>query len=335
MTPRTLISLAGATVAAAALAAFVTAGDGSGPAAAERGRPLFPDLAAEAGEIRRIVITRGAETVTVAREGDRFLDATGFPVKPEAVADLVASLAGLRIEDRRTADPARHAEIGLAEPGAAEGAGVSIRHEGEDERTLASLIAGERDFTVGGVGGGQFVREGDAAQAWLVRGAAMVPPRRAGWFDARLADAPAARLARATLTTRAGEAVSFARRGEALALAAPPPPGLAEDAARVARLARVFETLDFEDVRAAAELPAPGGAMLSAETAEGLRLTLTEDGPSADRWARVSAEALSEAARPAAEAINARTQRFAFRLSTSDSEPLGWTAADFATQPQS
>lgn len=338
MTPKSFLALSGATLAAVAAAAVAAGLEGAQPALAERGERLFPDLPDRAEAIARIMVRDGDMQMEIERREGRFVDAvSGYPVDAATLRALVTSLGALEIAERKTADPARHADLDLAAWDAEDGAGAEIMLLDEDGDSVADLVAGARDFTLGGVSGGQFVRRGAEDQAWLVRGRVEAPTRRRAWFDTVLHDGETAEIVRMALTPESAEPIPFEREGEALALAVDPPAGRVADTDRPDRIARGLANLDFEDVRPDDGL-AETGATLWAETAAGLRLHLArvaapeETGDEDAIWARIRAEALKPEAEEAAAALAARTEGFVFRLSAWDAAPLGWTLEDI-TRP--
>lgn len=327
---KSFLALAGVTALAVALAAVLTVRSDAGGAIAGRGVPLLPDFAAKANGIGRVAVTTGGGTTTLTRAGDGFTDQSGFPARIEAVRELVSGLSTLTVEERKTDRPARYADLDLADPGAAKGAGTKVELVAADGTSIADVVLGSRDPTVGGSRGGQFVRVEGQPQTYLARGAVTLPATRSGWFETRLVAVPAADITRVTLAPRGGEPILLTREGDALALAAPPA-DRAPDKAKISQLASLFEGVDFTDVRKAGSA-AGNGPTLAAETGAGLRVTLSEV---SDGWARITAEATSDGAGAAAKAIADKTRGFEFRLAPSVTGPLGWTVQDLTTAPPS
>lgn len=334
MTPRSFLALAGGT-AACVLAATTAIGlDRASPALAERGERLFPDLAARADEIARIEMRDGDMTMTVEARDGRFVDArSGFPVDIATLRALVTSLGSLEIAERKTDDPARHRQLDLAGWDAETGAGAEITLIDSDRDILAAIVAGRRDITLGGASGGQFVRRGGEAQAWLVSGRVEAPTRRRGWFDATLHEGDPADITRATLTPADAAPIVLERQDGTLAMTSPPPPGRIADDARIGRLARAIAGLDFDDV-----LPdnyeALAGTRLDAETATGLRLTLVEVAIPADEegtWVPIDVSAAEPEATEAASDLTDRIHGYLFRLSSWDAVHFVWSVDDLTT----
>lgn len=331
MTPRAfavLLALTGAAVAGA----FVVSGErGAGDVMVERGLPLLPGLADASARIAEIRIEGADGAMVLTRRDDGFVDASGYPIVTSAVRDLVTSLATLRIEERKTGDPARLAQLGLADPQASEGGGDRVVLLDSDGGTIAGIIAGARDFTVGGVDGGQFVKNDAREMSHLVRGSVDLPNRRAAWFDTAMFRVPETDLRRLSVQPSSGEPVDLLRSEDGLYLAGPLPAGRVADEVKVERLTRFLEDLDFEDVRAASERLAADnrGGVLVAET-ETLRLRLERDLSDGEPgiWVRVSVEPLAEGGSETAAEIAARTYAFAFKLNEFGAEIIEWSIAD-------
>ncbi|HWF94809.1 MAG TPA: DUF4340 domain-containing protein, partial [Xanthobacteraceae bacterium] len=146
-----------------------------------RGERVLPGLIDKANQITGVVVRQGGDTLSIERRDAGFVAAdSGFPVKTDAVRDLVASSIELSFEEARTSDPARYPDLGLADPGAADaGKEITLRAAGGK---LADFVVGNRDTTVGGAGGGVFVRLEGQPQSWLARGNVRLPANRSDWF---------------------------------------------------------------------------------------------------------------------------------------------------------
>lgn len=335
MTPRTFLALAGLTVIAVVAAGVISTTSTGGDAIAARGEALLPGLIDKANAIAEITVETGDTTTTIRKDDGRFVEASGYPVRTEAVRDLVTSLSVLTIEERKTADASRYHEIGLADPSAEEGAGERVVLKDGDGNAIAEVVAGEADHTVGGTRGGQYVRAGGGA-GYLVRGTVSLPLDRSGWFDAKLFTTGADAITKATILDGETAVVTLAREGDALKLV-DPPAGRSEDTSKVKRLGRLFEPLEFDDVRAADSAAKPSGRSISIETKDGLKVTVVALGAGADGgdWVRVTAVGASEAAKAKAEEVSAKTGAFDFRLSAGDRELLDWSMEDVTTAPAS
>ena len=332
MTPKSLIGLAVVTAAAVVAAVVVAGGSAADSAVADRGRALLPDLVKTSASVESLAITVGKDTTTLKRDGDRFVDASGYPARIDTVRKLVSSLATLTIDEDKTDKSDRYGDLGLAEPTEEKGAATKVALLDKEGKPLAAVYAGTKDFTVGGSRGGQYVRLDGNPQSYLVRGSLDVPTARADWFEARLTDIKPAALSKVTLTDVAGAAVDFVRTGDKL-LPATLPEGKAPDEGKANRVTAFLQGFDFTDVRK--ETPASIGntTRLRYETSDGLAVTATAVPATDDAgkgWIRLTAEAIDPKAADAAKAINDRTAGYEFKVNTIHTEMFGWTVESLA-----
>lgn len=332
MTPKSLIGLAVITAAAVAAAAVIAGGNSAGSAVADRGRVLLPDLVKTSASVDRLAIAIGKNTTTLTRDGDRFVDASGYPARIDEVRKLVSSLATLTIDEDKTDKPDRYEDIGLADPAADKGAATKVALLDKEGKPLVAIYAGTKDYTVGGSRGGQYVRLDGNPQTYLVRGSLDMPSVRADWFDARLTDIKPATLSKVTLTDASGATVDFTRAGDKL-LPAALPNGKAPDEGKANRVTAFLQAFDFSDVRKETPASIANTTRLRYETTDGLAVTTTAV-PAADDagkgWIRIKAEAVNPKAADAAKAINDKTAGYEFKVNTIHTEMFGWTVASLA-----
>jgi hypothetical protein len=332
ITARQLAILLGVAAASVAAAAVVSRTGTPTVAADRRGESVVPGLADKANQIAGLTVRKGAEALSMERRDAGFVAAdSGFPVKTDAVRDLVASSIELTFEEGRTSDPARYGDLGLADPGETNGGTeVALRTAGGD---LADFVVGNRDGTVGGPSGGEFVRLKGGPQTWLVRGNVRLPSSRSDWFEAVDLGVRRSEIKKIEVSGGGREAVTVT------AVADKPgqftlenvPEQRVEDTYKVSRLTSPVESFRFEDVRKATNLP-DDPRRLVADVGDGLRITVTGVGEPSDGWVRISAEATSDSARDKAKAIAAKVDGFDFRLPSNQAEVLGWTNAELTNE---
>ncbi|WP_340110276.1 DUF4340 domain-containing protein [Pikeienuella sp. HZG-20] len=333
MTRKSFLVLFGVTALSVLAAVVVTLLDRGAPAMALAGQRLLPGLDAASSDIARLVVRDGGVQTVVERRDGVYVDAaSGYPVETEVLQELVGALTLAEIAEAKTADPARYADLGLAPPDAEKGAGREIVLEDGDGEAIAHVIVGDRDYTLGGLAGGQFARRGGEDETWLVRARIDPPSRRAGWFDTRLFEAEESEILRASLSPGEGEAIEFAREDGAFVLKAELPEGRAARGGQVDRIPRFFTALDFDDVRETGDAEETG-AKISAETADGVKITLAAlAGPDDDRaWVRIAVAGSGEAA----DTLRARVEGFEFALSSYDAQLFGWTLDDLTETVES
>jgi hypothetical protein len=332
MNPRQLTILAVVAVLSVGATAVVLRTNATTIASDRRGERALPALAGKANEITGLTVLDGSDKLAIERRDNAFVAAdSGFPIKGDAVRDAVAGSIELTFEEARTNDPARYGDLGLADPGAAEGGKeISFRSASGD---LGDIVIGNRDNSVGGPIGGVFVRLKGTPQTWLARGNVQLPPGRADWFAPLELGVKRSDIKKIELGGGGRDGVTASATAEKpneLTLENVPEKRVA-DTFKVSRLTSLIESFAFQDVRKQGQ-PEADPRRLVADTADGLRLSFTNVGDLADGWVQVTAEATNDAARDEAKALNAKAQGYDFRLPPHQVELLGWTIADLTDE---
>ncbi|RKQ96675.1 DUF4340 domain-containing protein [Maricaulis maris] len=278
--------------------------------------PVLPSWSSAVASAREIEI-HGSERFSVEQvEGVwRMPSRDGYPVRPERLAELDAYLAALTYEGARTANPARLARIGLAEPGQENG-GTQISVRGADGAMLAEILLGETR------GERVYVRQPGRNRAYAARlgdGAVVRPdmlPADA-WLDLDFLELGLNEIARADVQPEAGPAYRLERAAASARNFSLRQPGgwqmitAAAGNGPAAALGRVR----FRDVRRADRLGGEFVAVHTAETFSGLRVRIDVKALGATRWALITASAITDDAETEAAAINARVEGWAYLLS--------------------
>lgn len=152
------------------------------PAPVER-QALLPMLQGQLSQVQAIEVERPEQPVVrVERHstGWQVPAKLGYPADAQALGLTLSALAEARKVEARTANPAYHARLGLAETGAPEEQGVRVRLELGD----ASRI----ELRVGNAGSrsGQLVRMAGQDQVWLVDRDIPLPSSELAWLDRRV-----------------------------------------------------------------------------------------------------------------------------------------------------
>ncbi|MDH7796870.1 MULTISPECIES: DUF4340 domain-containing protein [unclassified Beijerinckia] len=305
-----------------------------GIASDRRTEPVFPQLLTEANNVAAITIRDSDKPFTVERRDNGFFDkASGYPTKPEAFRDIVAGMISLAYEEGKTADPQRYADLGLADAGQAEKSGRQVTLLDSKGATLADIIIGNRDMTVGGARGGTFVRFPKEPQTWLVRGEVRVPVPNTAWFEINLINLNKDALAKLELRGGGLDDVTLVSptKGADLALA-PAPVGRDADNGKLMRLSFMVDPISFQDVRKPTGDVKPGGRTLTAYSHNGLKLTMTSVGDLADGWVRIAAEGTTDDSKKQAEDLKPKLDGFEFKLAKNDSDMLAWGMKDFTQE---
>ena len=336
MTPGKCFGIVVMAAIAVALAVATTWTAGDTGAISERGQAFLPGLLEGANAITVVKVQEPDRMIEVKKNGDVFVDASGFPVNTDVVRNLIGSLALLRKEEKKTADKARYAELELADPDAKEGAGTLIELKDKDESEIVSVVAGEREFSVGGTGGGQYLRTTADGQSYLVRGFVKLPTVRRDWFDRTLFKTEVSSLMNGSLVDGAKTVYAVTRKNDQHELK-DMPAGRVIDEPKLNRVVGMFETLRFEDVRAATKDGAAKGAVMKMETADGLEISVQGLKPQSEKgeWFRVTAKANKDSAKDGLKALEKKIKGFEFKLIPTEAEMFSWTIDDLTKNSES
>jgi hypothetical protein len=293
-----------------------------------RGETVVPSLVAKANDITGLSIRDSNGSLVIERRDNRFVAAdSGYPIKTDAVRDIVASTAELSFQEARTSDPARYGDLGLADPEAKDGGKEITFRTAAGE--LASLVVGRRDTTVGGPTGGVFIRVKGQPQTFLVRGDVRLPVARSDWFVGFDLDVKRNEIKKVELAGGGRDSIAASasadKPGELVL--ADVPENRSPDNFKVSRLATLVESFTFQDVRKATK-PADDARRLVVDAGDGLRLTFTALGNITDGWVQIAAEATSDAAKDKAKLIASKVDGYDFRLPSHQTEILTWTITD-------
>ena len=132
-----------AIAAASVGGAYVALSRGTRTAEFEPGAVFFADLGARSGSVDRIELERNGKRIELARAGGQWTLVTsdGYPARFEELKGIVSGLATMRIDQRMTALPERHAELGLAWPDA-DGRAARVRLLAGGE-VVADVVVGD------------------------------------------------------------------------------------------------------------------------------------------------------------------------------------------------
>jgi Domain of unknown function (DUF4340) len=332
MKAKHLTTLAALAAISVGLTAWVLQASAPTVGSDRRGETVIPSLAAKANDLTGLSIRDGSGTLAIECRDNRFVAAdSGYPIKTDAVRDVVASSAELSFQEARTSDPARYGDLGLADPSAKDaGKEVMFRTAGGE---LASFVVGNRDTTVGGPTGGVFIRLKGQPQTFLARGDVRLPAVRSDWFVSFDLDVKRNEIKKVELAGGGRDGVTASANADKpgeLVLADVPEKRNA-DTFKVSRLATVVESFTFQDVRKATK-PADDARRMVVDAGEGLRLVLTAVGDITEGWVQIAAEATSDAAKDKAKLIASKVDGYDFRLSSNQAEILGWTITDLTDE---
>lgn len=189
------LATAGAATLMTALAGWQVWRQGTPVMSARHGEKLFPLMAAQSPTIAMIVLTKGEDMTTLARQDGQWVVKGEDEVRPADVANirrLLIQFAQSAVKEPKTNDEARLPELGLGDPAAGgKGSGTQIQVFGEYGDLLAEIIAGDEGKNFRGT---SYVRFPHDAQSWLVDGVFAYEANAEAWSDATLFSIPPAQV---------------------------------------------------------------------------------------------------------------------------------------------
>jgi hypothetical protein len=332
MNPKHLTTLAAVAAVSIAATAWVLHTSTPTVASDRRGENVVPSLLAKANDITSLSIRDGADTFVIERRDNRFVAAdSGYPVKTDAVGDVIASSAGLTFQEARTSDPGRYGDLGLADPGAKDaGKEITFRTASGE---LASFLVGNSDTTVGGPSGGVFIRLKGQPQTFLVRGSVRLPGGRSSWLVPMSFDVKLFEIKKVELTGGGRDGVTLLPNTETRGqfVLADVPEGRTPDNLKATLLANFVANFRFQDVRKATT-PVANARRMVVEAGEGFQIVFTTLGELTEGWVHITAEATNDAAKDKANLITSKVEAYDFRLPSSEADHLGWTMTDLTVE---
>jgi len=278
------------------------------------GRLAFPDLTPRLERAAHIEIRHQGETLALDRKGDVWgvKEDADYPAEPGKVHSLLVGLAGLRLTEPRTAEPAEFGRLGVEDPDKPKADSTLVSVLDAAGKPIAALIVGHsRTRGQPDMPDQMFVRRPGDDRSWLAEGRLPLEGDALMWLDRDVVNIDHTKIDRVT-DTRAGQPIELVREGDTLAMKLPAehPP---LDPAKLADVARALEYLSFMRVQPAAKFP---GQLLGRgvfTTTDGLRLDVTVNKAGNEIWARLAA-AGEGAAKPAAERLDKKFAGWAYEL---------------------
>ncbi len=278
-------------------------------------------IGAQGTQTRAVSITSRQSVFALARSprGWTLQDRGGYPVSQERVSALEAAFSDLRLVRLITRDPAKHARLNVGDPGNG-GDGVLVQVQDERGAFLVDLILGYREGKI-------YARKRGDAQVWTTSGD--LPPLRDATFWLELAPfgLQTDDLLRLDIAPATGPAFTLQRLepGADFAMGRPFSSLVIAQPEAVRALLRVIAKLQPLDVAPAPSLGGAPASRLLAHAGDGVDVVLDLHRKDGGEWLKAIARAVPDADAQAlarAQAINAQTGAWAFRLRPEDAVAL-------------
>jgi hypothetical protein len=284
MRTRTLWALALGVFATAALAWWLLDRQAQGDQVSQA--LALPGFAARVESMDRVeVLGAGAKPLVLIEKRDgtwRMPDRDDWPANQREVGSALFRLGQAKRLDAKTADPKRHARLGVEDVAAPEAKGTQLRLSGGEGEPVLITVGNNHPSL-----GGSYVRLGDEPQAWLLD--EDIGPARSApdWLDRRLLDVPMARIDVIRVAPADGRAFRLSRVDDRFSIDGLPPAAMASP--DVGNATGGFtDQLALDDVARDAGAPATQVAVF--ESFDGLRITVAAWKQDGGTWARLAVE---------------------------------------------
>lgn len=222
-------------------------------------KTLFPQLHDHVNDVNTITLTGAGDKVLVTlKRGDKgwvVTQKSDYPANLAKIREFLIKLDQATILERKTADPALYAKLGVDDVKHADAKGVLVELDGLP-KPLKFIIG---DYNGSG-GGGTFVRKLGDKQTWLASGTLTVARKIGEWENLDIADIPSSRFKSVELTGTDGKTLKVYKdaQGDANFKVADVPRGREVKSEYAANeLASPLSSLHADDAGSANTEPAP------------------------------------------------------------------------------
>ena len=306
----------------------------------EQGDALFPKLSASADQIASLTISQGEETITIKREGDVWgiADRSDWPANSDEVREVIVGLTRMRVIEEKTRNEARYKLLHLEDPASEDAQSKLLKLDDASGQNIATVVLGKIKFGVLGPGrNGTYVRKPGTPQTWLVSGSMDAPTDVRGWAKKAIYEIPKDDVSQIRISHPGDEDVVLVRgeeEGADFTLANIPEGTRLRQDADIGFVASALAQLELWDVKKRDEVEGEPDKEIISEIIlkTGMTIFVTivaSEGD--DHWVTVQAQAVGEA-KPAADAINARTGGWVFKIQSYKADNFKKRLADLTEE---
>jgi hypothetical protein len=332
MQRRGLILLGSITVVMVVLAVVALATGGHGDVRAGADERALPTLAARLDQIGSVEIRRAGLDLAFVRDGADWLTAQkdNYPADAAKVRRVVLALADMTLVEPKTAEPRLYPRLAVEDPGKGKSTLVTIKDKSGAD--IARLIVGKRSYDRLGAGNdGVYVRKPGDLQSWLARGSLDFTDDMPGWLARRIIDIPDSRIAKVVVTQPDGTSLTLsrARPDTKFAVENPPKDAKYKSDTALGEPAMALESLELDDVAAAAKVPVPAKGVTTAvfTTFDGLSVEVKLFQHGNKNWIAVSAAGAGKSTETAKQ-IDTRVRRWVYAIAPYKAKMLSTKLAD-------
>lgn len=266
----TILAVA-AVVAVGGAAASMFTGPGRGDNVMASGR-IFPALAGQINDVAAVTVARKDETVTLKRVNDAWVvaDKSDYPADFKKVRALLVDLAQMRPLEEKTSSPALFSSLELEDLSTPDAKSTLVTLKDGAGKDLLAIYIGKQRFgrgpAAGGAnaGDGTYIRKAGDNQSWLAQAKLSPDKGSLAWLDKAIVNVARERVASAVVVQPEGDQVKVEKAkatDKDFKLDGKIPAGQKiKSEWDVNQVASPLDLLDLDDVRPAAQTPAPSRA---------------------------------------------------------------------------
>jgi hypothetical protein len=335
--PQHFVVLGVVTLVALVWAAFLNMSASYRSAGGVEGGPMLPELSRQQIALGGVEITKAGKKLTLERDGDQWKlnERGGYPALPDKVRALVVQLTNARLAEPKTAAKDRLSLLELEDPAGKDAKSSLVRFLDANGKPAAEIVIGKSRYNAFGAGrGGVYVRRPNETQTWLATGEPNLTVDVKDWIDAAIYKTDVQKFKRVTVE-HANEVPIVVEKGsepDAKFALKEVPTGLKlKQSANVEQIALGFGSIDTEDVRKLDKTPIGDKvSVITTESTDGLTVTfrLRREGDPSEAWLSFSATGEGDEAKKAADAINAKSSGWEFKIPNWKADQIGRRAAD-------
>jgi len=303
----------------------------------DRDSVFLKNFTKNVNNISLISINSFDNNIDLVKEENSYISSSGYPLKKGIWENLITSLSLLTIEEKKTKDPKRHAELNLLSPELnksdleSEGYATKITLTKKDGSIFSSILFGKTDPSVGGLSGGQFARMPDDNQSFLLKGAIRMPTSKSDWFESLLFTINNKDFLSASLSNKT-KVFKIETDKKLLKLSYPKNVNFDVDQSKLTDIRETINGFYFYDVRKSKTKNLINLPTLTFETTSGLVLSLSSvtKNTKGESWIKINAIGKMPAAKQIAEEITNKTKGFEFLANVNTSDILRWNLKNLA-----
>ena len=304
---------------------------------------VFPGLVAHLNDVARIETVKAGEKATLTRNGQGedapwlLVEAGNYPGKIDRIRQALIGVGQIETTEAKTRVPDHYAKLEVEDPSQADAKSGRITLFDAGGKTLADLIVGKSNAATGGQDTLYIRRPGDA-RAWLARGKLDLPESRYGWVDTNFLTVDLLRIKRATLNQPGKPALSVFKNDPSerdFTIDKQPANSEIKDIFGAEDIARIVQSVNFEDVKPTAEMDVPTNGKPWGEfwTFDGLKVSLFVKEIDGKDWVAVVASpgegtTPNETIQKEVADLNARLSAWRYQLGSFEYTGLHKTMAD-------